>query len=173
MPRVICFGKSNWKKNNRKENPFGIYGFHNGCASFLTAKGGEKRFSPDILKTENPKVGFRLLQWCKWCDREKTLINNLQTRMLHWSDWWWKCICKPTRIILNGNYLHFFWVIVVFFSACYYFDFGLTVTTAQKCSSKHKEKAFHVIIFENDKTYATWKTSPSNMSGKERGWLYF
>ena len=87
MPRVIRFGKSNWKKNNQKENPFGIYGFHNGCASFLTAKGGEKRFSPDILKTENPKVGYRLLQWCKRCDREKTLINNLQTRMLHWSDW--------------------------------------------------------------------------------------
>lgn len=46
-------------------------------------------------------------------------------------------------------------------------------TAVQKCSSKHNEKPFHMIIFESNKTCVTWKISPSDVSGKERGWLYF
>lgn len=52
MPRVILFEKKILikRKTTKKKTPFGVYGLHNGCASFLTVKGGEKCFSPDILK---------------------------------------------------------------------------------------------------------------------------
>lgn len=74
------------------------------------------------------------------------------------------------RNILNGNYLHFSWVSIIFFFLFLFFllfDFGLTATTVQKCSNKHYEKHFHMIIFESNKTCVTWKISPSIVSGKK------
>lgn len=60
MPRLISFKKKILiKRKNNPNNSFVVYGLHNGRASFLTAKGGKKCFSPDFLKKRiHPKLDF-------------------------------------------------------------------------------------------------------------------
>lgn len=71
---------------------------------------------------------------------------------------------KPVRSILNGNYLPFSRVAIYFLLLLVWFGFGLHPEETQQQTQR---KAFCMIIFESNKTYVTWKISPSVMSGKE------